>query len=360
MAAELGALVNVDEMEQAARDRLPVSSYAYVASGSGAETTLRANREAYARWVFRPRVLIDVSERDLATTVLGMSVSLPVLIAPFALQCLLDPEGEVATARAATAAGTVMALSMGATRLLEDVAAVDGARLWFQPYLFDDRGIVHEMVRRAEAAKYRAICLTLDSPVAGWREASMRWPTVLPDGVTWANMPPQAQPAKGGWLSGAAWDWSAVDALRASTRLPVVLKGILTAEDARLAVEHGASALVVSNHGGRQLDGAIASLDALPAIVDAVGGRTEVLVDGGIRRGTDVLKALALGARAVLIGRAAAWGLAVGGQAGVDRVITLIRDELSRSMAILGVTAVDRITGEHIARAGEVFARTRA
>jgi 4-hydroxymandelate oxidase len=351
-ATDVGALVNVDEMETIARERLPASSYAYVASGSGAETTLRANRDAFARWAFRPRVLIDVSERDLSTTVLGMPVSLPVLIAPFALQCLLDPEGEVATARAATAAGTLMALSMGANRLLEDVAKVEGARLWFQPYLFDDRGIVREMVRRAEAAKYRAICLTLDSPVAGWREASMRWPTVLPDGITWANMPPQAQPGKGKWLSGAAWDWPAVDEVRRWTDLPVILKGILVAEDARLAVEHGARAIVVSNHGGRQLDGAIASLDALPEIVDAVGGRTEVLVDGGIRRGTDVLKALALGARAVLIGRAAAWGLAAGGQAGVERAITLIREELSRSMAILGVTAIDRIGREHIARAG--------
>lgn len=346
--------LNVEEMETAARERLPASSYAYVASGSGAEATLRANREAFARWAFRPRVLVDVSKRDLSTTVLGMPVSLPVLIAPFALQCLLDPEGEVATARAATAAATVMALSMGANRLLEDVAAVDGARLWFQPYLFDDRGIVHEMVRRAETAGYRAICLTLDSPVAGWREASMRWPTVLPEGITWANMPPQAQPGQGRWLSGAAWDWAAVDELRARTELPLVLKGILTAEDARLAVEHGASAIVVSNHGGRQLDGAIASLDALPEVVDAAGGRVEVLVDGGIRRGTDVLKALALGARAVLIGRAAAWGLASGGQAGVERVVALIRDELSRSMAILGVTSVGRVTRDHIARVGEM------
>jgi len=296
--SELGTLVNVDEFEAIAKERLPAASYAYVASGSGAETTLRANREAFANWAFRPRVLIDVSARDLSTTVLGLKVALPVLIAPFALQCLLDPEGEVATARAATAAGTIMALSMGSNRLLEDVAAVDGSRLWFQPYLFDDRGIVHEMVRRAEAAKYVAICVTLDSPVAGWREASMRLPAVLPDGVTWANMPPQAQPARGKWLSGAAWDWDALDALRARTALPIVLKGILTAEDARLAAAHGANAIVVSNHGGRQLDGSIASLDALPEVAEAVGGRVEILADGGVRRGTDVLKALALGARA--------------------------------------------------------------
>lgn len=350
---DLRELLSVDEFEAIAKGRLPASSYAYVASGAGAEVTLRANRAAFGRWVFRPRVLVDVGERDLSTTVLGTKVALPVLIAPYALQCLLDPEGEVATARAAGAAGTIMAVSMGSNRTIEDVAAAATRPLWFQPYLFDDLGIVRDVIQRAEAAGsrrghqgYAAICLTLDSPVIGWREAQTRTPPALPEGVTWANIPGEV--VRGRWLSGASWDWDTLDEIRSTTTLPIVLKGILTAEDAKLAVEHGARAIVVSNHGGRQLDGSIASLDALPEVVDAVGGRVEILVDGGVRRGTDVLTALALGARAVLIGRAAAWGLAVGGQAGVERVLQLFRDELSSAMAILGAPTLDRIGREHV------------
>lgn len=347
---DLRGLINVAEFEAAAKERLPAASFAYVASAAGSEATLRENSAAFERWSFRPRVLVKVRERDLSTTVLGTRVDLPVLIAPFSLQCLLDPDGEVATARAATAAGTVMAVSMGSNRLMEDIAAAAGRPVWFQPYLSDDDAIVQDMARRAERAGYSALCLTLDSPVIGWREAQMRQPPVLPDGVTWANMPAEyKRPGGGRWLSGADWDWSTMDALRSVTKLPIVLKGIMTPEDAELAVAHGASAIVVSNHGGRQLDGTMATLDALPAIVEKVRGRTEVLMDGGVRRGTDVLKALALGARAVLIGRAAAWGLAVGGQAGVERVLQIIRDELSTGMAILGAPRIDQIRPEHIA-----------
>ncbi|MBM4435119.1 MAG: alpha-hydroxy-acid oxidizing protein [Chloroflexi bacterium] len=345
---DLAKLLNVDEMEAVAKAKLPIGSYAYVASGAGAEVTMRANRTAFGRWVFRPRVLVNVKDRDLSTTVLGTKVSMPVLIAPYALQCLLDPEGEVATARAAGAAGTVMALSMGSTRTIEDVGAAATGPLWFQPYLFDDLGIVRDAVARAEAARYASICLTCDSPALGYREAQTRWPHQLPEGVGWANMPLEGGRPR--WLSGASWTWETLDAVRRTTKLPIVLKGILTAEDAALAVEHGAAAIVVSNHGGRQLDGSIASLDALPEIVDAVGGRMEVLLDGGIRRGTDVLTALALGARAVLIGRAAAWGLAVAGQAGVERVLELLRDELSTSMAIVGARSLADVTREHVAR----------
>lgn len=348
---DLSTLLNVEEMEAIAKARLPIGSYAYVASGSGAEITLRANRAAFGRWVFRPRVLVNVKDRDTSTTVLGTKLDLPVLVAPYALQCLLDPEGEVATARAAGVAGTAMALSMGSTRTIEDVAAAATGPLWFQPYLFDDLGIVRDVVARAEAARYRAICLTCDSPAIGYREAQTRWPAKLPEGVGWANMPADISTGKVRWLSGASWDWQTLEDVARTTNLPIVLKGILTAEDARLAVEHGAAGIVVSNHGGRQLDGCIASLDALPEVVDAVGGRAEVLVDGGIRRGTDVLTALALGARAVLIGRAAAWGLAVGGQAGVERVIQLLRDELSTSMALIGAPTIDRIRPEHVTRA---------
>jgi 4-hydroxymandelate oxidase len=336
-------------MEAIAKARLPIGSYAYVASGAGAEVTMRANREAFRRWAFRPRVLVNVKERDLSTTVAGSKVSMPILIAPYALQCLLDSEGEIATARGAGAAGTLMALSMGSTRSIEDVADAATGPLWFQPYLFDDLGIVRDVIARAEASRYAAICLTCDSPALGYREAQTRWPHQLPKGVGWANMPVE----KGGkprWLSGASWTWATLEEIRKTTRLPVIIKGILTAEDARLAVERGVAAIVVSNHGGRQLDGSIASLDALPDIVDAVGGRIEVLLDGGIRLGTDVLTAVALGARAVLIGRAAAWGLAVGSQAGVERVLRLLRDELSTSMAIVGAPTLKDIKREHVIR----------
>ena len=345
---DLTSLLNVDEMEALAKTKLPIGSYAYVASGAGAEVTMRANRAAFGRWVFRPRVLVNVKDRDVSTTVLGAKVTMPVLIAPYALQCLLDPEGEVATARAAGAAGTAMALSMGSTRTIEDVGDAASGPLWFQPYLFDDLGIVRDVISRAEASRYKAICLTCDSPALGYREAQTRWPAKLPDGVGWANMPTEVSTGKPKWLSGAAWTWGMLDDIRKTTKLPILLKGILTAEDARLAVEHGAAAIVVSNHGGRQLDGSIASLDALPEIVDAVAGRIEILLDGGIRRGTDVLTALALGARAVLVGRAAAWGLAVGGQAGVERVLQLLRDELSTSMAIVGARTLNDIKREHV------------
>lgn len=341
---DLVRILTVSELQTIAKERLAPGAYVYVAGGAGDERTMRDNIDAFARWRFLPRVLVDTSARSLETTVLGHRIALPVAIAPFALQCLLDPAGEVATARAATAAKTFMALSMGANRTIEEVASAAGCPLWFQPYLFDDAVYMRELVQRAEAAGYIALCLTVDSPVSGRRDGALRVPHVLPDGVTWANMPPQLRRPSGKWLTGGdAWDWSDVDRIRAATSLPLVVKGVLAPDDAALAIEHGVRAIVVSNHGGRQLDDSIASLDALPAIVEAVAGRVEVILDGGVRRGIDVLKALALGARAVLIGRAAAWGLAAGGQAGVERVLELLRVELSVAMAIAGVTNVEHV-----------------
>jgi 4-hydroxymandelate oxidase len=306
---------------------------------------MRENIEAFGRWRFLPRVLVDTGARDLSTTILGRRVTVPIGIAPFALQGLLDPEGEVATARAATAAGVFMGLSMGSNRTIEDVAAAAACPLWFQPYVTDDHGLMRDLAARAEAAGYAALCVTVDSPVSGRRDGAMREPVELPGGVVWANMPPDLQrPEREKWLTGGdTFDWSDLDRLTATTSLPLVVKGILRSADAVLAVEHGARAIVVSNHGGRQLDDSIATLDALPAIVDAVGDRAEVMLDGGIRRGIDVLKALALGAHAVLIGRAAAWGLAAAGQAGVERVLELLRVELSVAMAIAGVTSVRHV-----------------
>ena len=211
---------------------------------------------------------------------------------------------------------------------------------------------MRELARRAEAAGFIALCLTVDSPVSGRRDGALRVPVTLPDGVTWANMPPELRRPTGKWLSGGdAWTWKDVDRIRSETKLALVIKGVLSADDAVLAVEHGARVVVVSNHGGRQLDDSIASLDALPAVVDAVAGRAEVVLDGGVRRGIDVLKALALGARAVLIGRAAAWALAAGGQPGVERILELLRVELSVAMAIAGVASVERVDRRILVRA---------
>jgi len=342
----------VPELQAIAKERLDPGAYVYVSGGAGDERTMRDNIDAFARWHFLPRVLVDTSARTLATTVLGQPIALPIGIAPFALQGLLDPEGEVAMARAATAAKTFMALSMGANRTIEEVGAAAGCPLWFQPYLFDDQAYMRELVERSEAAGYAALCLTVASPVSGRRDGALRVPVTLPDGLTWANMPPRLRRPSGTWLSGGdAWTWKDVDRVRASTKLALVIKGVLAPADAALAVEHGARVIVVSNHGGRQLDDSIASLDALPAIVDAVAGRAEVVLDGGVRRGIDVLKALALGARAVLIGRAAAWGLAGGGQAGVERVLELLRIELSAAMAIAGVTSVEHVDRGILTRA---------
>jgi 4-hydroxymandelate oxidase len=341
---DLSRILTVPELEDIARQRLAPGAYAYVVGGAGDENTMRDNIAAFARWRFLPRVLVDTSARSLETTILGQRIAAPIGIAPFALQGLLDPEGEVATARAASTANVFMALSMGANRTIEAVAAAASCPLWFQPYLFDDQGYMRELVERSERAGYGAICLTVDSPVGGRREGAMRVPHVLPDGVTWANMPPALRVPSGKWLTGGdAWTWRDVDRVRSQTKLALVLKGVVAPEDARLAVAHGVRAIVVSNHGGRQLDDTIASLDALPAIVDAVEGKAEVILDGGVRRGIDVLKALAFGARAVLVARPVAWGLAAAGQAGVERVLELLRVELSVAMAIAGVIRVDEV-----------------
>jgi 4-hydroxymandelate oxidase len=341
---DLSRLLTVTDFQAIAKERLTPGAYTYVAGGAGDERTMRDNIDAFARWKFLPRVLVDTSARSTATTVLGRPVALPVGIAPFALQRALHADGEVAMARAATAANTFMGLSMGANSTIEEVGAAAGCPLWWQPYLFDDHVYMRELAERAAAARFAALCLTVDSPVGGRRDSAMREPIVLPDGVSWVNMPPELRRPSRKWLAGGdAWTWRDVDRISAATAMALVIKGVLAPEDAVLAVEHGAKAIVVSNHGGRQLDDSIATLDALPRIVDAVDGRAEVILDGGVRRGIDVLKALALGARAVLIGRPAAWALAAGGQAGVERMLELLKVELSVAMAIAGVPSVERV-----------------
>jgi isopentenyl diphosphate isomerase/L-lactate dehydrogenase-like FMN-dependent dehydrogenase len=349
--------LNVWDYERLAEKRLDPAPFAYYVGGAGDEWTLRENVAAFRRWVLRPRVLVDVSGVTTATTVLGTDVSMPVLVAPTAAQKLAHPDGETATARAAAAAGTIMCLSTFSTSAPADVsAAAPDAVRWFQLYWHPDRGVTRSMVEQAVALGFRAIALTVDLPRVGRRERDLRTPIEAADDYGIAVFESVLEPVR---LTPEVLDlmvadsvtWRDIEWLRALTELPLVVKGVLTAEDAVLACEHGATGIVVSNHGGRQLDGVAASLDALPEVVDAVGDRCEVLMDGGVRRGTDVLKALALGARAVLVGRPVLWGLAVDGADGVRRVLDLLRAEVELGLALLGCPSPEAVTRAHIARA---------
>lgn len=353
---------NLLELEDAARGKVPRASYDYIAGGADAEVSLRRNREAYDHWALRPRVLVDVSRRDTSTTVLGQRISMPILVAPTAFHGLVHPDGETATARGTAAAGTLMVASAIATKTLEDVAASVAAPRWFQLYVYKDRKVTADLVRRAEKAGYRAICLTVDTPLLGRREKDERNAFTLPPGLGIANVRPAGldgmpESERGSAfakyvvaLLDAAVTWKDIAWLRSITRLPVVLKGILTAEDAALAVEHHVDGIVVSNHGGRQLDSTLGTLDALPGVVGAVQGKLEVYMDGGIRRGTDVLKAIALGAKAVLLGRSVLWGLALGGADGVRAVLEHLRNEFELAMALSGRSAVSQIDSTLVER----------
>ena len=344
--------INLADFERLAAERLEPVAHGYFAGGANDELTLAENVAAYRRWHLRPRVLADIEDPSTATTVLGEEISLPVLIAPVAYQRAAHPDGEVAMARAAAGAGTIMCLSTLATASWDEIAPT-GAKRWFQFYVPRDEGLASALVSGAKEAGFGAIVLTVDTPVLGRRERDVRnhftiqhdlgHEALRGEGLT----PLTALSA----MSPSSLRWRDVERLSASTGLPVVLKGILTAEDALLACEHGAAAIVVSNHGGRQLDGVAATIDALPEIVEAVDGRIEVLVDGGIRRGTDVLKALALGARAVLVGRPALWGLAVDGEQGAARVLELLRAEIELALQLVGCRTPAELTRAHVARA---------
>ena len=352
----MSELVNVDDYAEAARERLEPGAYGYIAGGAGDEHTLRANAAAFGRWELRPRVLVDVGSVSTAVTVLGTELALPLLVAPTAFQRLCVPEGELAMARAAAAAGTAMVLStLSSVTPAEVAAAAPGGTNWFQLYWSRDRGFTQELVQGAAEAGFEALMLTVDLPVAGRRERDVRVSFALPDDLPLPNIPLALQREDFHTALGAVVDdtltWRDLEWLRSVCPLPLVLKGILTSEDALLASEHGADAVVVSNHGGRQLDGVPASLDALPEVIETVGERVEVLVDGGIRRGTDVLKALALGARAALTGRAALWGLATGGEEGAARVLELLRREVETGLKLLGCTSPAEVTRAHIRRA---------
>jgi 4-hydroxymandelate oxidase len=359
--------INLFGYEQLAKEHLSQMAFDYYSSGAWDEVTLRDNLAAFTRVKLRPKMLVDVSKINLTTQVLGESLQLPLLIAPMAFQCLADPEGEIATALAAADAGVGMVLSTLATKSLEEVATVAKGLQWFQLYIHKDQGLTQALVQRAYTAGYKAICLTVDAPMLGKRERDQRNEFTLPPGLHPANLTnisglniPQA-PGESGLLTyfsqqiNPAVTWKDLEWLQSLSPLPLVVKGILRADDAVRAVEYGAQAIVVSNHGGRQLDGAIASLDALPDIIAAVDGKAEVLLDGGIRRGTDILKALAYGAKAVLIGRPVLWGLAVAGKIGVSHIISLLQDELNLAMALSGCASLGDIDSSLVSQLPKNF-----
>jgi isopentenyl diphosphate isomerase/L-lactate dehydrogenase-like FMN-dependent dehydrogenase len=335
--------LSVHDYESLARELMHPSAWAYYSAGADDEVTLQREREAFERLRLVPRVLRGVDRADTSTTVLGTLVRAPIMVAPTGVQGLAHPEGECATARAAGEAGTLMAVSTVSSRRLEDVSAAATGPLWFQLYVYEGaRRFAEALVRRAEGAGYGAIVLTVDSPRWGRKERFARVEDGLPPGADAASIEEDLGEEA---LEPAALTWEDAAWLRSPTELPVVLKGILHPEDAALADEHGARG-VVSTHGGRQLDGAQASAEALPAVVEAVAGRAEIYLDGGVRRGTDVLKALALGARADPRRRPALWGLAVDGAGGVRRVMEMLREELELAMVLAGLPDLEAVGPE--------------
>lgn len=373
--------INLYDFEAAAKERLERMAYDYYASGAMDEITLRRNQRAFDRIRLRYRVLRDVSRRDLVTSLLGRRLALPVLVAPTAFQRMAHPDGEAATARAAAAAGTVMMLSTLSNTAMEEVTeaaraaaegpdgAADGTPVWFQLYVYRDRAVTEALVRRAEAAGCEAIVLTVDAPLWGRRERDVRNRFRLPEGLAIENLLPagrEAFPEAGAESGLAAYvreafdpglTWGDLEWLCGITELPVLVKGLVHPDDAGLAAERGAAGVVVSNHGGRQLDTSPATIEALPEVAARVAGRREsgdfaVILDGGVRRGTDVVKALALGADAVAVGRPVLWGLAVDGEAGVRRVIEILREEVDLAMGLCGTPSVSAVS-----RAGTDLAR---
>jgi isopentenyl diphosphate isomerase/L-lactate dehydrogenase-like FMN-dependent dehydrogenase len=348
-----GDLRNVDDFQRAAHARLDPGTLSYFAGGGGDEDTLAENLAALRRWRLRPRVLVDVSQVSTATVVLGQTVSMPLLVAPVAAQRVLHPGGEPAAARAAAAVGTAFCLSTFATASPSEVAAAaPGGIHWLQVYVLRDRAVTDALIEEALAAGFQALVVTADAPVPGLRE-SLRADFQLPEGLGG----PLAEQSPGRSVAEQMLDrvdpslsWEDVEQMAARWPVPVLVKGVLTAEDAERARRHGAAGVIVSNHGGRQLDGVNAAIDALPEVADAVGGRIEVLMDGGIRRGVDVLRALALGARAVLAGRAPVWGLTVAGEDGVRQVLELLEQEIAHDLALLGCRSPAEVNRAHVER----------
>jgi 4-hydroxymandelate oxidase len=359
--ARLAAPLKLDDFEPAARAVLPQGIYDYIAGGSEDEAALRDNREAFARYRFRFRVLASTDRPELGGELLGQHFAMPVHLAPTAIQRMAHSDGEAAAYRGATDAGIAYCLSTLSSVSIEDVAAAASGVRWFQLYMHPERAVSAAFVERAVDAGYSAIVLTVDLPKTGRRERDIHNAFSLPEGLSYANLDgrrnrataegpdPFAQNVNAHTHPALSWDdlqW-----LVAKTSVPVILKGVVRPDDAHHAVEAGVRGLIVSNHGGRQLDYAIASIDALPDVVAAVGGQVPVLVDGGIRRGTDVLKALCLGASGVLIGRPYLWALAVGGADGVRRMLAMLREEIEVSMSLLGARRLGELSQDLVTRA---------
>lgn len=348
-AADLSNFVSLDDFEQHARGVLPQMAADYFRSGAWGEVTLRENREAWERLRLHYRVMVDVSRRSLERPILGVPAALPIVVAPTALHAMAHPDGECASVRAAGRAGVPFVLSSLSTTSVEDVCAAAGGPVWMQLYIGRDRGFVRELAQRAHAAGCRALVLTVDTPVWGTRERDIRNHFHVPPGLRIVNLErpggPTGHEGRGigeslGWTIDASLTWHDFEWLRDATPLPVLIKGVCRADDAATAVSLGARGVIVSNHGGRQLDTAPPTVEVLESVVQAVAGRAEVLVDGGVRRGTDIIKALALGATAVAVGRPVLWGLATAGEAGVERVLAILRGELDTALALCGETDV--------------------
>jgi (S)-mandelate dehydrogenase len=370
--------VNIDDLRAIARRRLPRFVFDYVDGGAEDERTLRGNREAFARLRFLPRTLVDVSRRDCSTSLLGAPSTLPFVVGPTGLNGLAWRDGDMELARAAAAAGVPFAMSTVSMSLVEDVAREAPGRLWLQAYVFAERKITDAIIARARDAAFECVILTSDFPVAGKRERDIRtgllprqrftlatkldmlrhprWlATVATRRPRFVNVERELPPGRdvnsfvGHGMFDPSFCWDDVSRFRDRWQGKMLLKGVLRADDAERAVAAGLDGIVVSNHGGRQLDGALSAIEALPAIARAIAGRTSLLVDGGVRRGGDVAKAIALGAEGVLLGRAPVYGLAAGGRAGASRAIAILADELDRTLALTGCPNVAALSADLLA-----------
>lgn len=349
------SFINLFELEKLACEKLHKTAFDYYSSGAHDEITLRDNREAFNRIKIHYKVLVDVSNRNSSTEVLGQKISFPLIIAPTAFHKMAHQEGECAAAKAAMNAGTIMCLSTLSNTTLEEVSESCNSNFWFQLYVFREKSVTEKLVRRVEKAGARAIVVTVDAPLLGTRERDVRNQFQLPTGLSVINLMPENKeelpsdkPDSGlslyfNEMLDQSLNWKDIEWLASITKLPIILKGIVRPDDALRAIDYGAKGIVVSNHGGRQLDTSPATIEVLPSIAEAVNNRIDVLMDGGVRRGTDILKAVALGAKAVLVGRPVLWGLCYNGSNGVSDVLALLKKEFDLAMALAGCASVEDI-----------------